>query len=262
MKKIFSVVGEDARQQAAGQYLREQGFGVVDAGQVSEADYLLLPMSMEEDEAALTRLLGAAKPGALAFGGRVGAGAQALARAAGIPLDDYYTRPELIQLNAVPTAEGCIQLLMEQLPCTLWDTAVLVLGYGRCGRATAQRLAALGARAWVAARSPEALAQARTEGLRAFPLEELSRQLFRFRAVVNTVPAMVLPEPLLAGLEKNALVVDLASRPGGVDFAAAKRLGIRAVQALGLPGRCAPETAGRLTAAAVLEMLREKGELQ
>ncbi|MDU3295404.1 MAG: Glu/Leu/Phe/Val dehydrogenase dimerization domain-containing protein, partial [Pseudomonas aeruginosa] len=63
-----------------------------------------------------------------------------------------------------------------------------------------------------------------------------------FDTVVNTVPAPVLTEPVLAALRPGSLIVDLASRPGGTDFAAAQRLGHTAVHALSLPAACAPET--------------------
>ena len=63
-----------------------------------------------------------------------------------------------------------------------------------------------------------------------------------FDTVVNTIPAPVLTEAVLAALRPGSLVVDLASRPGGTDFAAARRLGHRAIHALSLPTACAPET--------------------
>ena len=44
----------------------------------------------------------------------------------------------------MPTAEGAIQLAMEELPITLHGARVLVIGYGRLGRVLADRLAGLG----------------------------------------------------------------------------------------------------------------------
>ena len=43
----------------------------------------------------------------------------------------------------MPTAEGAIQLAMEELPITLHGARVLVIGYGRLGRVLADRLAGL-----------------------------------------------------------------------------------------------------------------------
>ena len=61
-------------------------------------------------------------------------------------------------------------------------------------------------------------------------------------------------------LPGGALIIDLASLPGGTDFAAAEELGLHAEHALALPGRCAPQTAGALIAQTVLTILEERGE--
>ena len=81
-----------------------------------------------------------------------------------------------------------------------------------------------------------------------------------FDAVINTIPAPVLPRALLQKLPGGALIIDLASLPGGTDFAAAEELGLHAEHALALPGRCAPQTAGALIAQTVLTILEERGE--
>ena len=65
---------------------------------------------------------------------------------------------------------------------------------------------------------------------------------------------------LLARLPAGAVIIDLASAPGGVDLAAADALGLCARFAPGLPGRCAPATAGALVADTVLRMLCEQTE--
>jgi dipicolinate synthase subunit A len=53
-------------------------------------------------------------------------------------------------------------------------------------------------------------------------------------------------------------VVDLASKPGGVDFEAARELGIKTVHALSLPGIWAPETAAAAIKEAVCNILEEE----
>lgn len=257
---VFAVIGEDARQQAAADYLREKGFEVVGPEGLARAGRALLPMPLAADAAALEQLLAGAKPGTAAFGGRVSAGAKAAAAAAGIRLDDYLEREELARLNAIPTAEGCIGLILQKRRRTLWDSGVLVLGYGRCGQALAVRLAALGARVTVAARSPAQRALAMSQGLGAVPMDGVDGLLAGADVAVNTVPAPVLGAQRLKLLPKDALVIDLASLPGGTDFEAAKALGVRAVHALSLPARCAPVTAGQFVARAVLAMLEERGE--
>ena len=246
MPKTFCVVGHDARQQAAARVLRRAGYGVTAADNAAAADYILLPMSQGRVSDEVARALQGAGQGTLILAGRPGMPVRMAAREAGLPLIDYFLRPELECLNAVPTAEGCLELLLRLRERTIWESGFLVLGYGRVGRAVARRLVLLGGRVTVAARSPEQRANARCAGCRAAPLTALPTLLPGFDAVINTIPAPVLPRALLQQL------------PGGTDFAAAEELGLHAEHALALPGRCAPQTAGALIAQTVLAILEER----
>ena len=226
-KKLFAVVGTDARQAAAGRVLERAGYAVGGAEQVALADYILLPLPLDAARTPLAELLRAAKPGAVALGGRLSVQAKTIAQEAGVELVDYFARPELTVYNAIPTAEGCIGILLAERTRTLWGTNLLLLGFGPVGQALGARLAAL---------APA------------------------FDTVVNTIPAPVLTEPVLAALRPGSLIVDLASKPGGTDFAAAQRLGCKAIHALSLPAACAPDTAGEAVARTVLTILREREE--
>ena len=260
MPKLFCVAGQDARQQAAAQVLRRAGHAVAGPECAAQAAYALLPMSQERVSDEVARILQAARPGTPVLAGRPGPPVRAAVRQANLPLLDYFTRPELECLNAVPTAEGCLALLLQLRRQTIWESRFLVLGYGRVGRAVADRLVLLGGRVTVAARRAETCAAARCAGHRGEPLAALPRLLAGAQTVINTIPAQVLPAALLRNLPPGALVVDLASQPGGVDFAAAQALGVQAVHALALPGRCAPYTAGKLIGQTVLAMLADRGE--
>ena len=255
---VFVVVHTDARQAAAAQALRRAGYRVEGAEQVAQADVILLPLPLDDERLGLAQLLRAAKPGAVALGGKVSAGALAAAQAAGVELIDYFARPELAVRNAIPTAEGCIGLLLQHRRRTLWGSSVLVVGYGPVGQALALRLAALGARVTVAARSAVQRAQAASAGCASVHTDRLSIVANGFAAVVNTAPAPLLTGSVLARLPPQSLIIDLASRPGGTDFAAAKALGHTALHALSLPALCAPESAGEFVADTVLEIMRER----
>ena len=258
--KRFAVVGSDARQAAAGRALARAGYTVGGVQQLPQADCILLPLPLEQSGLPLAQLLGAAKPGALALGGKVTDSARAIARAAGVELVDYFAREELILCNAIPTAEGCIGILMAERTRTLWNSAILLAGFGPVGQALGVRLAALGAQVTVAARRPAQRALAESFSLRAVDLARLEQTAPAFDTVVNTIPAPVLTEAVLAALRPGSLIVDLASKPGGTDFAAARRLGHRAIHALSLPAACAPETAGEALARTVCEILAEREE--
>lgn len=257
-QRRFAVIGTDPRLAAAGRALARAGFAVGGPEQTALADYILLPLPLDESRTPLAELLRAAKPGALALGGKLSAQARQIAAEAGVELVDYFAREELILCNAIPTAEGCIGILMAERTRTLWNSAILLAGFGPVGQALGVRLAALGAQVTVAARRPVQRALAESFGLRAVDLARLEQTAPAFDTVVNTIPAPVLTEAVLAALRPGSLVVDLASKPGGTDFAAARRLGHRAIHALSLPAACAPETAGEALARTVCEILAER----
>ena len=258
--KRFAIVGTDARQAAAGRVLERAGYAVGGAEQVALADYILLPLPLDAARTPLAELLRAAKPGAVALGGRLSVQAKTIAQEAGVELVDYFARPELTVYNAIPTAEGCIGILLAERTRTLWGTNLLLLGFGPVGQALGARLAALGANVTVCARRAEQRALAESLGLRGAELARLAALAPAFDTVVNTIPAPVLTEPVLAALRPGSLIVDLASKPGGTDFAAAQRLGCKAIHALSLPAACAPDTAGEAVARTVLTILREREE--
>ena len=286
------VLGGDMRQARLAQQLAEDGHTVhayaLEAGledgpeavsgllreealsRISKADCVILPLPVSLDGALLNAplshtehplppILDRLKPEQFLFGGLPDPRTLALARDRGLTVRDYFAREELAVANAVPTAEGAIQLAMEHLPITIHGARVLVIGFGRVGRLTAQRFAALGARVSVAARKYEQLAWAQAMGLGAEPLEQLAGWLCSYDLVVNTVPARVLGRAELEDLRADCLVLDLASKPGGVDLAAAGALGVTVIWALSLPGKVAPVTAGTAIRHTIYNMLRELG---
>ena len=217
-------------------------------------------ISQFQELAPLAELLRAARPGTLALGGMLSAEAKAIAAEAGVELVDYFAREELTIRNAIPTAEGCIGILMAERSRTLWGSSILLTGFGPVGQALGVRLGALGAQVTAAARRPAQRALAESFGLRSVAIGRLGQLAPAFDTVVNTVPALVLSAEVLARLRPESLIVDLASRPGGTDFEAARRLGHRAIHALSLPAACAPETAGEAVAQTVCEMIGQREE--
>ena len=103
----------------------------------------------------------------------------------------------------------------------------------------------------------EDLAEAAAYGHETGRLETLSCELGGFDLIVNTIPAQVLDRRRLQWVNPGAFLLDLASAPGGVDRAAAKELGLRVLQAPGLPGRTAPVTAAAAIRDSVYHILWE-----
>ena len=260
----FLILGGDARMRACAKGFSALGYPAQDltdgalpeaqlASALRAARVLVLPVPLLQGN----RIAGTALPldsvlrllpdETAAYAGRVPAPLRAR-------ITDYSQMDAFQTANAVPTAEGAIAILMEALPVTLSGAEVLVLGFGRCGRALATRLDALGTRVTVTARRPEDLHAIEDLGLTSMRTGSY-QALERYHCIVNTVPAMVFPEDAVAQTAPDAFLLDLASAPGGMDFDASRRLGRRFRHALALPGKVAPTTSGLIIRDTILEHL-------
>ena len=173
----------------------------------------------------------------------------------GIICHDFMKDEALTVFNAIATAEGAILEALLRHKTNLQGSNSLVLGYGRCGKVLAEKLKGIGAKVAVCARNDVALANADAFGADVFHLRQLNHQIHNFEYVFNTVPAILLDEELSKRMREDVLVVDLASAPGGVDWACAKRLGIQALFCPGLPGKYAPKSSGERLADYVISQL-------
>jgi len=177
----------------------------------------------------------------------------------GIDCADYSKRESFQILNAEPTAEGAIAIAVNEMQKTLWGSTALVIGYGRIGKLLSKYLCTFGAKVYSSARKQSDLAYIRLSESTAVHTNDISRILPECDLILNTVPKTLLKDELLDLIRKDALVIDLASKPGGIDFKPAKEKGLNVIWALSLPGKTAPVSAGEILADTVLEMLYESG---
>lgn len=150
-----------------------------------------------------------------------------------------------------------MELAFAELPITLAASRCLVVGYGRIGKILSRLLQSLGAEVTVSARKCSDLAWISVFGMKPVKTEELSAVIGDYDIIFNTVPAMVLNEGILKRVDPKTLIIDLASKPGGVDFSTAKDLGLKVIWSLGLPGKVAPITSGEIIKEAVVNILEE-----
>ncbi len=155
--------------------------------------------------------------------------------------------------NALPTAEGALMLILEHTDSTVCGMDIMILGFGRVGKAVAAALEPLGARLPMRASSP--IDRAWAQGREAHDLSHLPTQLPRCSVIINTAPARVLGLRELSFIEKDSLLIELASAPYGYDEELAREMGLRPVLAAALPGKVAPKTAAAVMEEAVLRAL-------
>lgn len=170
---------------------------------------------------------------------------------------DYLQSEELNIKNAIPTAEGAIQLALEELPVTLNGLKVLVVGMGRIGSVLVKILQGFGADISTAIHSPRGSAKARLFGVKTVSTKHLGTN---YDLVFNTVPKLIFDRNILERFNKHTLFIDLASKPGGIDFEAAHDFGLKIIWALSLPGKTAPVTSGEIIAETISSMLEERND--
>ena len=293
MKKlIFSVLGGDARQCSLAERLMREGGEVCCYGLPREkmhkdinvfsswqealvdVDVVILPLPASPDgvrvhmplaqgeEVPLLKEIFARIPtGTFLAGGRFSPCVKALAEEYGHVLFDYAESEEFKKQNALPTAEGAVQILMERMSRTVSGLSVAITGYGRVAKALARLLHAMGAHVTIGARKPMALAEAACEGYAILRLkgDKSVMTLCEGQAVIfNTVPHWLFNKEVLRTIPKETPLIDLASAPGGIDVDAAGALGLSVIWALALPGKYAPVTAGEIIADTVLSQMRRE----
>lgn len=156
---------------------------------------------------------------------------------------DLMESDAIAYLNAIPTAEGAIARAMELTEYTLHGANVMVIGFGRVGKILAHKLKGLDANIYCVARKEKDLALINALGYNVIELNTMEDHLKSMDIIFSTVPTMVLNERRLKLLKKNALIIDLASSPGSVDYEAAKKINVNAVLELGIPSKVAPKSA-------------------
>lgn len=171
---------------------------------------------------------------------------------------DYSKREDLAIKNAVPTAEGLIKTAIEEMDCTLWGSSVLVTGFGKTAKAVSKALKDMGASVTVAARKKSDLAYAGTLMHNTVNINELYKNKNNFDLLVNTVPSMVIDEKVLETLNKDCIIIEIASSPYGIDFEIAGNLGLKVIVAGSLPGKTAPKTAGYIICETICEIIKEE----
>lgn len=273
--RVIAVVAGDEREQEiarlaalTGAEVRAFGFpwrdggiaGVIRADSaraaVAGADYALFPIpglavdgslfAPEHPEPIVpdADLLAPMRTGAVIVLGLADERLRACAAALDLRLREYEHDTELMLLRGPAIVEGALQVAIQHTDITLHAARIGIVGYGNVGRLLARTLVLLGAEVHLFARNRVQRADSYTAGCRAHELDELPAEAGSLDMIVNTVPVALVGEAVLRALPPSAFVMDLAAPPGGVDLAAARRLGLRAVWARGL-GRRAPVTVGR-----------------
>ena len=118
---------------------------------------------------------------------------------------------------------------MREYAGTINGSNCLVAGYGRIGKVLAWMLRGIGAKVTVSARRTSDLAWVELFGYQAVKTDDICDR-DQYDLIFNTIPALVFNRRMLSKAREGTILIDLASAPGGVDYEAAEKLGIRVIK--------------------------------
>lgn len=254
-KYHFLVLGEEARQKFLAAMLRELGHEVMEAEDYLPGyhDAVLLPVPQTADY--LQKIEDKLQKGQTVYGCHFPADSKKCCEEKGIRFVDYMEAEGVASRNAVATAEGAIAEALQAGCVCVQDSRVLIVGYGTCGAVLADKLMAWKAKVTVVDRKETKREVAKTYGCQAVSFTELPELIGEYDIIFNTVPALVLTEGQLCQVKREAVIIDIASRPGGVDFAYCRKKNIIAKLCLGLPGKYAPKSAAGILMEVIIKTI-------
>ena len=148
---------------------------------------------------------------------------------------DVMKREELAILNTIATAEGTIKVAIENTDKILQGSKVLILGFGRVAKIVASKFSLLSTKVTCAARKSTDLAWIEAYGYNSININEMLFELNDFDIIINTVPEIIIKEKELKHMKPDVLLIDLASKPGGIESKKAIQMGLKYIWALAIP---------------------------
>ena len=158
---------------------------------------------------------------------------------------DLMKQEELVILNTIATAEGAIDVAIQNTNTIIHGSNVVILGFGRVAKEVATKFHGLSAKVTCAARKTTDLAWIKTLGYDAVNINELGEDLKKYDIIINTVPQMIIEKENMQFMKQDVLLIDLASSPGGINIEDAKKMNLKFIWALALPGKIAPVTSAK-----------------
>lgn len=178
-----------------------------------------------------------------------------------IIVEDIMKKDRFAIMNLASTVEGAIKSAISNTDKVLQGSRVLILGFGRIGKLLAKKFKLLDTYVTCTARKEKDLAWIDVLGYSSINIKDsldyLNKQLPKFDIIVNTVPKLLLTKENLKYVNKECLLIELASKPGGIDSNECSKLGLNFVNEQGLPGRIAPFTSARIIYNEIKDIVRK-----
>ncbi len=245
----YCILGSDDRTMYLRKILKDEKKDIVS---LEKADVVITPIPFTKDKVRIfgesikiEDLIENLSKGKILISGAIPKEIKVKLESRSIAYFDIMENDSMAINNAIPTAEGAINIAIENTDFTLQGSNVLILGFGKIGKVLAKMLHGIGANVYCEARKESDISLINAMGLNSVHLSELNDVIPNMNVIFNTIPSLILDKQKLKLVDKNSLIVDLASAPGGVDFNFAKEQDIAVKWALALPSKVAPFTAAK-----------------
>ncbi len=268
----FLILGKEERQKYLFQMLCARGQTVTYCDSWLDGGYDAIMLPPAKTAEYLEHIADKLQAGEYVFGCNFPPEMAESKRRQGVFFIDYMKEPGAAYANACATAEGALAEAVLSGKEVLCGKKILVMGYGRCGQVLAQRLHALGGNVTVYEKDLEKLEIAKVFGLGAVMAWEEEDDTCdtgavtvsncsletkagekqpgefwgQFGYIFNTIPDLVLSAQRLGYVRRDAVLIDIASSPGGLDYAFCAQNGLNAKLCSGLPAKYAPKSAAEL----------------
>ena len=199
--------------------------------------------------------------GKILIAGNIFEDVKKLAENYNIQVIDVMKSEKLAVLNTIATSEGTIELMIANTDTIIFESNVLILGFGRVAKTLANRLKGLVKSITCASRENDELAWIGVYGYEKLDLndfvkcQETKKCLENYNVIINTIPSMIFDAEKLQYVNKEVLLIDLASNPGGIDKEETKKQRLKLIHALGLPGKVAPKSSARFIKNIIYEVI-------
>lgn len=164
----------------------------------------------------------------------------------------------VIKENAIPTVEGIIADAINNTDVTLNGAKVLVFGYGNIGSVLVKYLNLLGAdvRVFIIDENDKKI----LDGLSitnyfSNDYGSLIKEIGGADLIINTVPTTVIDNSFIKYINRDCYVIDIASHPHGIDREVLDEFFIKNKLYLGIPGKVAPKTSGKILSKKINEVM-------
>lgn len=155
--------------------------------------------------------------------------------------------------NAILTAEGILENMIAKSPISIFKQKILILGFGRVGKATSKIFAQISLDFAVCSHNEDNFALSQVFTPHTFFAKEVLPHLHTFDVIINTIPATIFNADHLKQIKPSCLFLEIASIQSIVN---SENLQFEYLQCPALPQKFSATTAGTLLFECIEKMLK------